>query len=146
MLSTLKRNGWLVRPVCATLMAVLAGGACSTLRPVATPMDFIPAERPAQLWVTTADNATMRLEGPRLLGDTLVGFVAGRYEEIPLPQARTLWVREPATTRTAFLVAGLAVVGASLLYMLRGNGPSAPMGGGEDPSNPSSLLYPRGLR
>jgi hypothetical protein len=146
MLSTFKRNGWLVRPVCATLIMVSAGGACSTLRPVATPMQFIPSERPAQLWVTTADNATMRLEGPRLLGDTLVGFVAGRYEEIPLPQARSLWVRQPAPRRTAFLVAGLAVLGASLFYMLNGNGPSSPITGGEDPSNPSSLLYPRGLR
>lgn len=146
MLSTLKRNGWLVRPVCATLIAVLAGGACSTLRPVATPMQFIPTERPSQVWVTTSENATMRLEGPRLLGDTLVGFVAGRYEEIPLPQARTMWVRTPAPKRTAFLVAGLAIVGAGLLYMLAGNGPSSPYSGGEDPSNPSSLLYPRGLR
>jgi len=72
--------------------------------------------------------------------------VAGRYEEIPLPQARTLWVRQPEMKRTAFLVAGLAVLGASLFYMLNGNGPSGTMTGGEDPSNPSSLVYPRGLR
>lgn len=146
MLATLKKNRWLTRPVCATLMTVLGAGACSTMRPVAAPQQFIPSARPDRVWVTTNDNARMMMEGPRLLGDTLVGFVGGRYEEILLPETRWIGVRQPAPKRTAFLIAGSVVVGAGLLYLLAGNGL---LGGGsqnEDPSNPSSLRYPRGLR
>ena len=146
MLATLKKNRWLTRPVCATLMTVFGAGACSTMRPVAAPQQFIPAERPTRVWVTTNDNASMMIEGPRLLGDTLVGFVGGRYEEILLPQTRWIGVRQPAPKRTAFLIAGTVVLGAGLLYLIAGNGLGGGMNQNEDPSNPSSLRYPRGLR
>jgi hypothetical protein len=140
MLATLKR------PICAMLVTVLGTGACSTMRPVAAPQQFIPSARPSRVWVTTNDNARMMVEGPRVLGDTLVGFVGGRYEEILLPQTRWIGVRQPAPKRTAFLVAGSIVVGLGLFFLLNSDGPGGSISGGEDPSNPSSLRYPRGLR
>ena len=149
MLATLKKHRWLTRPVCATLMTVLGAGACSTMRPVAAPMQFIPAERPSRVWVTTNDNARMMVEGPRLLGDTLVGFVGGRYEEILLPNTRWIGVRQPAPKRTAFVIAGSVVLGATLIYLLASNGLGGNPPSGEDPSNPSGghlYGYPRGLR
>jgi hypothetical protein len=140
----MKRSGWLRAIVLAGMMAPL--GACFTMRPVATPQEFIPSARPDRIWVTRTDNSRLMIEGPRLLGDTLVGWVRGQYEEILLPQTRWISVRQVAPRRTALLIAGATVVGASLLYFLASNGPSSSLTGGEDPSNPSSLRYPRGLR
>jgi hypothetical protein len=128
------------RAVCALLIAPLT--ACSTLQPVATPQQFIPAAQPDRVWVTQSDNSTLMLEAPRLLGDTLVGFVGGRYQEVLLSQMRWVGVRQPAPRRTTVLVAGLVVVGAGLLAMLAGSGPGSTMMGGEDPSNPSSQRLP----
>lgn len=146
MLSTLKRNPELTRSLCATLITVFAAGACSTMRPVSTPQQFIPSARPDRVWVTRADNSRMALDGPRLLGDTLVGFVGGRYEEILLPDTRWIGVRQAAPRRTMLLVAGTVALGAGLLYLLAGNGLGGGTSSNEDPSNPSSLRYPRGLR
>lgn len=146
MIAMLKRNRWLTRPVCTILLSTLGTGACTTLRPVATPQQFIPSARPDRIWVTRADNSRLMMEGPRLLGDTLVGFVGGRYQEMLLPETRWVQVRRPAPKKTALLAVGTAIVASGLFFFLSGNGPS---GGGystEDPSNPSSLRYPRGLR
>lgn len=128
------------RAVCAVLVVPLT--ACSTLKPVATPQQFIPTAQPARIWVTRADNSTLLLEAPRLLGDTLVGFVGGRYQEMLLPQVRWMGVRQPAPRRTTVLVAGLVLVGAGLIAMLASSGPGGGPMGGEDPSNPSSLILP----
>jgi hypothetical protein len=116
------------------------------LRPVATPQEFIPAARPDRIWVTRTDNSKLMMEGPRLIGDTLVGWVGGKYEEILLPETRWMSVRQPAPRRTAMLIAGGVVVGAGLLFLLAGNGQGGTPPTSEDPSNPSSLRYPRGLR
>lgn len=61
------------RPVCLVLLAALGSSACTTLRSVSTPQEFIPAARPDRVWVTTTANSKMLIEGPRLIGDTLVG-------------------------------------------------------------------------
>jgi hypothetical protein len=131
----------LVSPV---LLAATVG--CTTLRPVARPQEFIPSRRPERIWVTRADNSKIVLDGPRLLGDTLVGWFRGNYQEILLPETRWITVREPAPRRTLLLAASFAGVGAGVLYMLAGSGPSGSGSQTEDPSNPSSLRYPRGLR
>ena len=139
-MASILRNGWIRPTICALLVAPVS--ACSTLQPVATPQQFIPATRPSRIWVTQADNQTVLLEAPRLLGDTLAGFVGGRYQEVLLPQVRWMGVRQPAPQRTTVLVAGLVVLGAGLIAMLASSGPSGGTMGGEDPSNPSSLILP----
>jgi len=148
MIAILKRNSWLTRPICAALITVLGGGACTTMAPVATPQQFIPVAQPSRIWVTRTDNSKVMIEGPRLMGDTLVGFVAGRYEEMLLPQARSIQFRAPAPRRTATLVAGAVLLGAGIIYMLKSSGSGAAGMGSEDPLNPASLryFYPRGRR
>lgn len=146
MIAMLKQNRWLTRPVCTILLTTLGTGACTTLRPVAAPQQFIPTARPDRIWVTRTDNSRVLVEGPRLMGDTLAGFVRGRYEEMLLPDARWIQVRQPAPRRTALFVAGTTVLAAGLFFLLSGNGPGGGGYGTEDPSNPSSLRYPRGLR
>ena len=111
----------LKRTVSAALIVPLV--ACTALRPVTTPQQFIATAHPDRVWITQADNSTLLLEAPRLLGDTLVGFVGGRYQELLLPQVRRVDVRQSAPMRTAFVVAGVIGIGALLISVLASTGP-----------------------
>lgn len=135
----------MMRPMlCLVLLVTVLG--CTTLQPVATPREFIAIKRPERIWVLRADSSKIVLDGPRLIGDTLVGWYRGHYQELLLPEARQITVREPAPRRTLIVAAGAVIVGAGLLYILSGAGPSGAGPQTEDPSNPSSARYPRGLR
>lgn len=122
------------RVVAATLL--LSFVSCTTLKPVADANSYVSTSRPSEVWVKT-DDRTVLLEGPRLLGDTLVGFVDGEYREFLPGEVRSMQVRRPASGRTALFVSGLVVVGAVLIGMLASTGPSSSLPTPEDdPSNP----------
>ena len=63
------------------------------------------------------------MDTPRLLGDTLVGWVDGRYEEFLLPDRSHVLGRQAATARTVVLVSGVVAVGALLIAALASTGP-----------------------
>lgn len=109
------------RAVCISLMVSLTG--CSTLRPIAAPRQYITTERPARIWVTREDGSRVAMDTPRLLGDTLVGWVDGRYVEILLPDRSQVLGRQPAAGRTVFLISGVVAVGALLISALASSGP-----------------------
>lgn len=110
--------------------------SCTTLRPVADANTYLSTTRPSQVWVRT-DRKTVMLEGPRLLGDTLVGFVDGEYREFLPGEVRGVDIRKPASGRTALLVSGMVVVGAFLIGVLASTGPSGNLPTPEDdPTNP----------
>lgn len=110
--------------------------SCTTLKPVGDPNAYLSGSRPGQVWVRT-DRKTLLLEGPRLLGDTLVGFVEGEYREFLPGEVRGVHVRKPAKWRTVLLTSGMAVVGAVLIATLASTGPATSLPTGEDdPSNP----------
>lgn len=122
------------RIVATALMFSLV--SCSTLRPVADANSYLSTTRPTQVWVRT-DQRTVMLEGPRLLGDTLVGFVDGEYREFLPGEVRGVDVRKPARGRTALLVSGMVIVGAFLIGALASTGPaSAQPTPEDDPTNP----------
>lgn len=73
--------------------------------------------------MTRTDSSKLVMDSPRLLGDTLVGWVSGRYQEILLPEASRVQGRQPAPRRTAFLVGGVVAVGALLIAVLASTGP-----------------------
>ena len=87
--------------------------------------------------MTRADNSKLVMDSPRLLGDTLVGWVSGRYQEILLPDASRVQGRQPAPRRTAFLVAGVVTVGALLIAVLASTGPQ-----GYQPTPEGSVTRP----
>jgi hypothetical protein len=120
------------RLLSSALFAATLG--CTTLRPVARPQEFIPSRRPDRIWVTRADNSKIVLDGPRLLGDTLVGWFRGDYQEILLLETRMITVRQPAGRRTALLVGTLAVVGVALIAVLASSGDLPYMPTPEDPA------------
>jgi hypothetical protein len=93
----------------------LAIAACHTMQPI-TPSQLISTPV-ARIWVTGADQSTIVLHGPRLNGDTLGGFVDGKYREMLLSDTRAIQQRAAAPGRTAMVgaVAG-AVALVSFVY------------------------------
>jgi len=81
--------------------------ACTTMGPI-SPREYVPIEHPSQIWVTKSDNSTVVMQLPKLLGDTLVGYVNGDYQEMMLSQTKVVQARRPAPGRTALAV-GTAV-------------------------------------
>ena len=77
------------------LVALLAG--CTTTRPVG--QDFIIANRPAEVWVTRADGSVIHVLRPKIVGDTLLGFVNDTLRRIGIMRGTTvLPVSKPAHT------------------------------------------------
>ena len=96
------------------VVGVLLQAACYAVTPVAAPKDYI-AQEPPSVQVTHGDTLLV-VERPQLLGDTIVGFVAGAYLELPLASIREVRARQFAAGRTVALV-GAVIVGLGLLVL-----------------------------
>lgn len=125
---------------CATVaVGLVSVAACSHVTAVRQPLEYVNAKSPLEVWVVRRHNDSIfRLEGPRLQGDTLVGFViptAGpmavtQYAEIPIRDVRQMRVREAAPIRTVALVAGLTGSVVLAWSQLIGNGNAKGIGPG----------------
>lgn len=102
---------------------VAALAACHMTGPVQT--DYIAANQPSRVWVTETDDSTSVVEGPRILGDTLAGFVRGEYREIPMSNVKQVVARQPARKRTILSLTAGALAGAGILYLITGSGRGA---------------------
>ena len=71
----------LKRVIAALLISALT--ACTTYRPIAA-REYIPISHPSAVYITNADNSVTMMQLPKLLGDTLVGYVNGDYREMQL--------------------------------------------------------------
>jgi hypothetical protein len=113
-----------VRPImrCALLLAV-ASAACKTMRTVA--LDQVNLLHPESAVVTESDQSVVLMYEPKVVQDTLVGFV-GRYrEKVPSARVNHVRVKTAAPVRTALLVAGLTVGFAGFVFLATGTGQSA---------------------
>jgi len=100
------------RLAAALLPVVGLAPACSTLTPVhEAPTAFITARAPGAVVITKTDKSVVVLAGPKVIGDTLGGFVGRDYVEIPLSSVQAMSARRPAKGKTALLI-GASVVAA----------------------------------
>ena len=99
---------------------VLIGAACHTMRPVT--LDQLGVMRPAEAWVTRADQTTVIVSGPQTFGDTLVGYVNGQFQEIPAAGLQKIVVRRKAGGKTAALVAVGTLGVVALAYAVSSTG------------------------
>src|ERR1700704_5305786 len=74
-----RQRSALTRAVAGALLGAQFG--CTSFGPVA-PKEYIPIQHPAQIWVTRSDNSVVKMQLPKLLGDTLVGYINGDYQEM----------------------------------------------------------------
>ena len=99
---------------CAVLF--VAGTACHEMRTVQPTQLVSTGFNP--VWVTSTDKNTVILHAPHVSGDTLAGFIDGKYQEMLLSNTQTIKARTSAPGRTAVLasVTGATVLGL-FIYM-----------------------------
>jgi hypothetical protein len=106
---------------------VIVAVGCRTMAPVATPQSFISDKHPESIWVTRADHSVVRIHGPHMLGDTVVGDVKNQYTKIALADVMGVAVSHVATGRTVALAAagGALVVGGLVVLFSHYGGNTA---------------------
>lgn len=106
------------------LTAVLP--ACSSMRPVESPVAYLERNNPSQVRVYAADGELYVLRDPQLRGDTVRGFEALLREEmsVSLNGVRRMEAMQPDKGRTTLLIGALTALGAAGIYMAAnaGNG------------------------
>jgi hypothetical protein len=116
-----------------SLAAAVFLAACTAIQTV-QPADLSPPHPPTRVWLTRADQSVAVFDSARVEGDSLVGFVNGRTERVPLAGA-TIQTRQLSPGRTAALAGVVAGVGAALVEVANGNGPHC-VNGVLYPTNP----------
>lgn len=78
------------------LLPFVAAG-CVTVRPVAAPINFIPAKNPELVWVTAHSGEVIPLARPSVRGDTVTGHWLGTADRVslPLPEIRVIHATQP---------------------------------------------------
>jgi hypothetical protein len=119
------RRGSAARRVWAgVLIACLTG--CTTVAPIASPGKFIAGKQPRSVWLTRTNHSVVRVDGPRMVGDTVVGAVAGEYTEIPLSDVTRAAAMQNAPGKTIAVAAlGGAVTVAALIVIFSHGGSSS---------------------
>jgi hypothetical protein len=72
--------------------------------------EYLRIEHPSRIWITRSDNTVVKMQAPKVLGDTLVGYVNGEFQEIQLSQTKMVQAKRPQSGRTALAIA-VGVVG-----------------------------------
>ena len=91
----------MLRRLTAALLPLIAlSTACTTVVPVRdAPGAYVTARAPGMVWITKADSSVVQLAAPKILGDTLTGFVGADYIELPLSSVQSMRARQPAPKR-----------------------------------------------
>ena len=113
-----------MRPIiCALLLTTLASAACTRMKTVT--LDEMTLLGPERAWVTDHDESVVLLWEPKVVRDSLVGYVGKHKEKLPSAGVKQVRVQTKAPTRTALLVGGIAAGLAGFLVYVAGTGQSA---------------------
>jgi hypothetical protein len=103
------------------LLAAVAG--CTTIEAVNQPAAYIAGKQPRTVWLTKSNRSVVRMDGPRMLGDTVIGSVAGEYTEIPLSEVTRVAAVQSSKGKTIVAATlGGAVTAAALVVIFRHSG------------------------
>jgi hypothetical protein len=106
---------------CIALALMLMMTACSTMQPVAQPRDFLEARSPSVIWLSkSSDPNLVALDGPKLMGDSIVGFIEGEYTEIALSQIKQIQAKQYSRSRTTAFLIGAGAVAVGLFFVIQG--------------------------
>jgi hypothetical protein len=116
-----------VRPIvgCALLLAAFAGAACSTMKSVT--LDQLSVLGPDRAWVTKSDESVVLMYEPKVVGDTLVGYIGAHRGRLPSAGLKELRVQTPAHTRTVLLAVGSAAGLIGFMVVVAGNSQTQPI-------------------
>jgi hypothetical protein len=112
----------LMRPIVGgtLLLAALASAGCKTMRSVT--LDQLTVMGADRVWVTARDQSVVLMWEPKVVGDTLVGYVGKRRERLASADLTQLRVRMSAHARTALLAVGATAGLVGLLVVAAGSG------------------------
>lgn len=102
------------------LAIALAGTACYTMKPVT--VNELETRRTARVWVTRADQSVVIINDAEMFRGKLVGFVEGKYQELPSADLQGLRVRKLAAGRTVSLIATSAFAFTVGVVLISGGG------------------------
>jgi len=112
-----------MRPIiCSVLLATLASAACKSMKSVT--LDQMSLLGPERVWVTESDESVVLLYEPKVVRDTLVGYVGKHKEKVPSAGVRQVRVQTAAPARTAMLVVGVGAGLIGLMIAVSGTGTS----------------------
>jgi len=112
-----------MRPIiCAVLLATLASAACKSMKSVT--LDQMSLLGPERVWVTESDESVVLLYEPKVVRDTLVGYVGKHKEKVPSAGVRQVRVQTAAPARTTMLVVGVGAGLIGLMIAVSGTGTS----------------------
>ena len=105
-------------------LAIAVAAACTTSGPIASPWaTYIATHQPSTVWLTRTNHAVVRVDGPRVFNDTIVGAVHGQYAEIPLADVtRITAIRADKAKTIIVAAAGGAATLAALMVIFKGQG------------------------
>jgi hypothetical protein len=78
----------------ALLLVALASAACKTMKSVT--LDQLNILGPDSVWVTESDQSVVVIYDPKVVGDTLVGYIGKRHEKVPSAGFKQLRVQTSA--------------------------------------------------
>jgi len=114
-------------------LVLVATSACMTgPRPVSSPAgDYLSANQPTEVWVTTRTGTQILVMGPRVITDTVFGWSADGQELIlAVSDIQEVRARRMDTFRTALIPATAIIAGAAVVFLVSndntqaGNSPS----------------------
>jgi len=129
---------WLVSAI-----ALAAVAACKSVVPLPSPWEtYIKTKQPGTIWLTRTNHSVVRVDGPRVFNDTVVGSVQGQYAEVPLSDVVRMSAEQKDKTKTILAAAaGGAATVAALVVIFQGQGSS---GGSTIPCDPDTPCGPGG--
>lgn len=112
-------NSTLRRAVALPMLIMVT--ACSTMQPVAQPQEFLRTRQPSVVWLSQESRQSMiSVDAPRLIGDSIVGFVEGEYVEIHIASVKGMQARQYSRSRTTAFVLGIVGVAAVMALTVGG--------------------------
>jgi hypothetical protein len=113
-----------MRPLlaCTLVLAALTSTACRTTKLVS--LEQLRLISPDRAWVTDSDQSVVLVDEPKVVGDTLVGYIGRHRTKLPGTGLKQVRVRVSAPARTALLAAGSATALVGFLVIVGGNGQS----------------------
>jgi len=107
----------------AVAIMILSVAGCKSMRP----SNLTTVGTAHRAWVTLPDRKVVLINGPKVINDTLVGYVEGKYEEIPASDVKQIRVKEWNRGKTALLgILGLAALGGATYAITSSGGYTPP--------------------
>ena len=101
---------------CVLVVTALSSVACHTMAPAT--LAQLGTMKPSRAWVTLEDKSVVEISGPQVLGDTLVGYVNGVYQELPASNVQGVTVQKAATGKTVALIAASTIAFGGFAYLI----------------------------